>query len=314
MKQRITEIVAVLVTVLGIGLTILAPRVYENRSHSKQLNTRVITLTGVRASGTWTDEEVNGWNYWWREFRPARLVLKPDEMVRLRLKSADVVHTFYIPALGIGPLEVQPGHVVETEVTPTQEGVFQYYCTMVCGMPHFAMRGEVVVQRDGLPVPATAALPVAGKYWLEPAPRRGASVVERGRWLFRQRGCFTCHGPEAGGGVDNWNYVKGTTPALNTLAEKLMLFDPEDVKAILEQMERGRDLESLTDSPPVPRFHVFLAQYRAVRDVVRNGSPPGKKDPQGPDPPLQMLAWGQRLSDTDINAIIAYLLTLQPNS
>lgn len=154
--------------------------------------------------------------------------------------------------------------------------------------------------------------PGARKYWLESPPPAGASLVDRGRWLFRQKGCFLCHGPEGGRGIRLKNYVKGTVPTLETLAERLMLSDPEDVRALVEQMEQGRNLESLTASPPVPRFNVFLAKYGDTRDVIRKGSVPGKKDPHGPRPPLAMPAWSQRLSDTDINALLTYLLTLQP--
>ncbi|MBI4456287.1 MAG: c-type cytochrome [Acidobacteria bacterium] len=158
-----------------------------------------------------------------------------------------------------------------------------------------------------------ASLPTGvRKYWLEPPPPAGASLVQRGAWLFRQKGCFLCHGPEGGRGVPNKNYVAGLVPALNTLAERLMLFDPEDVEAIVEQLEQGRDLESLTESPPVPRFNVFLAQYRSARDVIRNGSHPGKKNSRGPTPPLAMPTWDSILSKADIDALIAYLLTLQP--
>ncbi|MBI2821433.1 MAG: c-type cytochrome [Acidobacteria bacterium] len=160
---------------------------------------------------------------------------------------------------------------------------------------------------------AIASLPTGEKkYWLEPQPPAGAGLVQRGAWLFRQKGCFLCHGPEGGRGVPNKNYVAGVVPALNTLAERLMLFDPEDVKAIAEQLEQGRDLESLTDSPPVSRFNVFLAQYRSARDVIRNGSHPGKRNQRGPKPPLAMPRWESILSKADIDALIAYLLTLQP--
>jgi plastocyanin/mono/diheme cytochrome c family protein len=159
---------------------------------------------------------------------------------------------------------------------------------------------------------AVPSSPSVRKYWLDPPPPAGTSLVQRGAWLLRQKGCFLCHGPEGGRGVPNKNYVAGVVPALNTLAERLMLFDPEDVKAIVEQLEQGRDLESLVDSPPVPRFSVFLAQYRSARDVIRNGSHPGKKNSRGPSPPLAMPTWESILSKADIDALIAYLLTLQP--
>lgn len=314
MKERATEILAVFVTLLGIAGATVWPLLYEAKAVQGRLpaGAQVITLTGVAITGTWTAEEVRGANYWNRTFPPARPVLHVGQTALLRFKSVDLTHTFYAPGLGVGPVEVYPGHVAEAQVTPTKEGVFEYYCTTTCGDPHFGMRGElVVVQRDGDPLPPPSS-PGIGKYWLEPPPSIGASLVERGKWLFGQRGCVACHGLEGRGGVRNTNYIKGTVPALNTLAERLMLSDREDASAIIAQMEGGVSLESLSNSPPVPRFNVFLAQYQAIRDVIRKGSPAGKKDPQGPTPPLKMPTWGQKLSEADITAIIAYLLTLQP--
>lgn len=153
-------------------------------------------------------------------------------------------------------------------------------------------------------------LPDVGKFWLEPPPPGKADLVERGAWLFRQRGCFLCHGERGIGGVRNRNYVKGTIPALDTIAERLMLFDSEDVRLILDQMKRGRKLEALRDDPPVPRFDAFLAQYTSVQDVIRKGSPAGKAHPKGPKPPLDMPR-NKDVSQEDINALVAYLLTLQ---
>ena len=88
------------------------------------------------------------------------------------------------------------------------------------------------------------------KYWLEPPPDAQAGVVERGKWLFRQQGCFLCHGPEGRGGVPNRNYLKDTIPRL-ALAEWMKL-EPEDVDPVLEQLKRGVRLETLEGSPPVP--------------------------------------------------------------
>ena len=62
MNLKRIEIVAVFVTLLAITSAIFLPFVYERRSAPK--GSRVITLTGVGASGTWTDREVNGSNYW----------------------------------------------------------------------------------------------------------------------------------------------------------------------------------------------------------------------------------------------------------
>jgi mono/diheme cytochrome c family protein len=312
MTRKIIESIAVVGTIVGIAITLFLPFVYEDALVSyTHPNAQVITLTGVASAGTWTKDEVRGGNYWSGDPEPARPVLQVGQKTLLRLKSADVTHTFYAPALGIGPVEVYPGHVVEIEVTPTEVGEFEYYCTTVCGEPHFNMRGTIVVNKEGSSLSPLSSASVE-RYWLEPSPPPDARLVEKGRWLFRQKGCVTCHGSKAEGGITNWNYVNDTVPDLNTLAERLMLFDPEDADAIVGAMEEGTALEQLRDSPPVPRFNVFLAQYQSVREVMRNGNPPGKKDPDGPSPPLEMLAWGQRLSESDIDALIAYLLTLQP--
>ena len=311
MSSSIAERVAVLSTTLGVCGAVFLPFAYEARAASATRPVaRTITLTAVASTGTWTDEDVTGWNYWTRDFPAARPVLTLGETTRLRLKSSDVTHSFYLPDLGVGPVTVLPGHVVEIPVTPTTEGVFQYYCTTVCGHPHWGMRGEVAVHQQGaqaVPVPVRGIV----KYWLEPPPPPDAGLIGRGKWLFRQQGCFLCHGPEGQGGVINKNYVKDTIPPLN-LAERMMLFEPEDVNAVLDHMKRGSRLEALEASPPVPRYNVFLAQYHSVEDVIRKGSVAGKKDPKGPVPPLKMPAWGQQLSNADIDAVVAYLLTLKP--
>ncbi len=166
-------------------------------------------------------------------------------------------------------------------------------------------------QQPGTPAQATGNTPQSVvKYWLEPAPAQ-AGVVERGKWLFRQKGCFLCHGSEGQGGVLNRNYIKDTIPRL-ALAEQMKLLEPEDVSTILEQLKRGVRLDTLAGSPPVPEFNVVLAQYHAVQDVIRKGNPAGKKDPKGPTPPLNMPRWERELSAADIDALIAYLLSAVP--
>ncbi|MEW6457344.1 MAG: c-type cytochrome [Acidobacteriota bacterium] len=314
-REKIVEFLAILVVVLCIIGSILFPLSYESESVKRyfQKGNRVITITGVFEEGVWTDEEVRGGNYWYRKYSPARPVLQVGQEIILRLKSADVIHAFYSPGLGIGPVDVYPGQVVEIKVIPEKVGIFEYYCTTMCGGPHFGMRGEIVVL--GRDTQSNQSLPSKslnfGKYWLEKPPPPDARPVEYGKWLYRQKGCFTCHGLNGEGGIQNWNYVKNVIPALNILSERMMLFDKEDADEIVKLLERGIDLEKISELP-VPRYNVVLAQYKAIRDVIKKGSLPGKKDPEGPMPPLLMPSWEQLLSDSDIDAIIAYLLTLQP--
>ena len=310
MRSRLQEWIAILATVAAVIVAATWPFLHERRTVQAHGGpARVVTLTGVAATGTWTEEEVRAGNYFAKKYAPAEPVLTAGERVFLRLKSADVTHTFYSPELGIGPVEVYPGHVAEVMVQPQKAGVYSYYCTTVCGMPHFGMRGRFVVRNAALPeVPARLDY---GEYWKEPAPRE-QGLVPHGRWLFRKNGCFTCHGPHGEGGVPNPNYVKKTVPALNVLGERMFLFFPEDRQAIVKALEQHIPLQSLAADPPVPRFGAVLAQYDTVHKVIEGGNPAGKADPDGPIPPLQMRPWAQRLSPEDIEALIAYLLTLEP--
>jgi len=143
------------------------------------------------------------------------------------------------------------------------------------------------------------------RYWLERPPVNGG-VVERGEWLFRQKGCFLCHGPAGKGGVANRNYIRDTVPRLSP-AQLLKLEEPEDVVTVLEHFKRGIPLDSLAKDS-VPRLEVVLAQYHTIRDLIQSGRTPAKKDANGPVPPLKMPSWRRDLSPADIDAILAYLL------
>ncbi len=59
-------------------------------------------------------------------------------------------------------------------------------------------------------------------------------------------------------------------------------------------------------------YRLFVAQYDAVVDLIKSGNHVGKKDVEGPEPPLHMPSWEGRLSDRDVEAVIAYALSEYP--
>lgn len=307
-----SESIAVASTVVGLVWAVAWPFGHESSALGRlhEDGARTITLTGVAATGTWTESAVTGSNYWRGDFPPARPALKVGEPVALRLRSSDVIHMFYCPELGVGPIEVYPGHLVTVQFTPRETGVFEYYCTIICGDPHFGMRGEIVVTERGEepPPPAAAA---SGPYWLEP-PSEFETRVELGGWLFRKRGCGACHGEEGKGGVANFNFPSGFVTRLDSLAEKIGLFEPEEVEAFVTAIEGGRKPDDIEEFPPEGDLEAALDRYHETVELIRRGRTPAKRDLSGPQPPLDMPAWKDRLSDADIDAIIAYLLTLQP--
>jgi heme/copper-type cytochrome/quinol oxidase subunit 2 len=93
----------------------------------------VYHLTGLAKPGMWTLDAVEGWNYWWR--KPRRLneiAVNKGDTVLITLASADVEHGFTIPALGIGHIEVKPGHLKTISFVADRAGSFPFLCAKVC--------------------------------------------------------------------------------------------------------------------------------------------------------------------------------------
>ncbi len=271
---------------------------------------RVVALTGVKRAGVWTDQAVNASNHGFADFRPAVVRVDVGEDIVIRLTSADVTHGFYVPELGVGPVEVEPGHVTEVALHGREEGVFEYYCTQVCGECHYFMRGKVIVGN-----PPNADEPLPG---LQNCPGHGESehasavetLAERGEQIFAIQGCSNCHGIEGVGGIENFNAIFAKVPALNGLGKRMMLRERADQEAILELLESGADLEAVED-PPFSRYSSFLAQYEGFRNRIHNGNTAVALDKTKPAPPLSMPRWGDVLDEGEITAILAYLITLQ---
>jgi cytochrome c oxidase subunit 2 len=77
-------------------------------------------------------------------FRPDRIELKRGRPVVLELRSADDIHGFRLPELGIHA-ELLPGQVQRIRLTPDRTGRFGFVCDHFCGIGHDEMDGEVVV-------------------------------------------------------------------------------------------------------------------------------------------------------------------------
>lgn len=140
-----------------------------------------------------------------------------------------------------------------------------------------------------------------------PTTPSGLPNVERGRRLFHTVGCAVCHGIDGAGGVRNPNYVRDTIPALDRLAERMLLFEKADVQTVIEGLAR-HDLPDTLPQSGLPRWPVVRAQYESLRNLIWNGNPAGKRDPRGPEP-IPMPAWKDRLSSEDVDDILAFLLS-----
>jgi len=76
-----------------------------------------------------------------------RLVIPVDTHVRVIITSADVIHSWSVPSLGV-KLDAIPGRLNQTNVLAYREGVFYGHCNEICGVNHAFM--PIVVESVSL--------------------------------------------------------------------------------------------------------------------------------------------------------------------
>lgn len=137
--------------------------------------------------------EVVGHRWWWEIHYPDQpgavtaneMHIPVGESVRLRLRTADVNHSFWVPQL-MPKVDLIAGKTNQTWLHTDQAGSYRGQCAEYCGQQHAFMALMVVAEPraqfdswlSALSQPATAALTPA---------------QERGRLVFEQGSCAACH-------------------------------------------------------------------------------------------------------------------------
>ncbi len=142
-------VLAVLLSLVGLPASLWY---WQARAlpHRFPPGTKFITLTATADGGIWTQERIVGYNYWWR--RPTRteeIVLNQGDHVVVRVRSSDVLHSFAIPILRVGPLDVPAGHTVEVQFDANRPGVLTFLCWQVCSPEHANLHGRFLVKTNG---------------------------------------------------------------------------------------------------------------------------------------------------------------------
>jgi cytochrome c oxidase subunit II len=76
------------------------------------------------------------------------LVVPVGQPVRFRLRSADVVHSFYVPRT-LFKRQAIPGRTTEFDLTFEKVGTYQGHCVQFCGLAHDDMLFRVRVVSPG---------------------------------------------------------------------------------------------------------------------------------------------------------------------
>jgi cytochrome c oxidase subunit 2 len=137
------------------------------------------------------------------------LHLPVGQQASILLKSADVIHSFWVPKLA-GKTDAVPNRDNRLEpFTPKELGVFFGQCTEFCGVAHSLMRFRVIVE------------PMADfEAWLlaleNPAPETLPAQASQGKQLF-DISCSRCHAIAG-------HTIQGTVgPNLSLFGERLTL-------------------------------------------------------------------------------------------
>ena len=136
---------------------------------------------------------VVGHQFWWEFDYPDAGVVTADEVhlpvgktVNLQLNSADVIHSFWIPALG-GKRDAFPSHTNYIWLTPDTVGEFPGQCFQLCGYSHGNMRQKAFVQSQS---DFDAWLANQQQPAVTPPP---GSDADQGMQLITSKGCIACH-------------------------------------------------------------------------------------------------------------------------
>ncbi len=110
------------------------------------------------------------------------LRLPVDTTVQLRLRSLDVIHSFWVPEFS-QKQDAVPGLVTKLVITPDRLGTFPVICTELCGLGHALMRSEAMVMTT----------PKFRDWAVGQGKGGAASGGSSGKALFVSNGCNACH-------------------------------------------------------------------------------------------------------------------------
>ena len=177
-----------LIAVGLIGLTVAS--FFTDRSNAANGNSPQLSLT-VTVNQWWWDVEYNSPDAS-KTVRTANEIHLPVGVpVEVKLKSNDVIHSFWIPNLA-GKQDLIPGRETDAQLLPRKTGLYRGQCAEFCGMQHAHMAFDVIAESQA-----------DFDRWLS-AMRRPASPpatpeTEHGREVFDSARCAGCHAVEGTG-------------------------------------------------------------------------------------------------------------------
>jgi cytochrome c oxidase subunit 2 len=240
-------------------------------------NTLFVTVVGRQWWWEYTYDHYNGRKLGFTTANELHIPVGDEGVPRpvyLTLKSADVVHSFWVPRLA-GKTDVVPGRVNSMWFRTDRRGLYVGQCAEYCGTQHANMLIRVIADSPS-DFDRWMDLQRQDRWPIRDDPRLHDKRVRAGEKAFLGQSCVNCHavrGTPAKGG-----YAPDLTHLMSrrTLASGMIANDPEDFP-----------LDDLEDS----KLLAWVA------------------DPQKIKPGCLMPAFG--LGDRERDNLVRYLLTLR---
>ena len=146
----------------------------------------------------------------------------------LKLLSADVAHSFWVPRLA-GKTDLIPNRVNEMWIAPEKPGLYLGQCAEYCGTQHAKMLLRVYVHaREDF------------DRWVERAAsgrRRSVTSVAEGRRVFETTACISCHAVDGTVGTGIFGPDLTHLMSRETLASGAAPNTPENLRTWIESPE-----------------------------------------------------------------------------
>jgi len=146
------------------------------------------TTQAPAAGDTAMTVEVVGHQWWWEVRYPGTTAVTANEIhipartaVRVRVTTADVIHSFWVPELN-RKIDTLPGSWNAITLYAERPGLYRGDCAEFCGIQHAHMGVAVI-----------ADPPATFRRWLAAESGPAATTSSSGAALFEADGCGSCH-------------------------------------------------------------------------------------------------------------------------
>ena len=196
---------------------------WTNYEYMRQAPRESMVIRVTARQWNWSFEYPNG--------KVTRVLFAPlDRPMKLEVRSADVVHGFYVPSFRL-KIDAVPARANTTWFQATRPGSYDIECTVICGVDHSLMLSKVIV----VPEEEFKAWYFGG----ESAPEPGAGFraaqahpdlrdIPPGLAILQTKGCLTCHS------VDGKPTVGPTLKGLYGKAERVKVAEATRVVTVDE--------------------------------------------------------------------------------